>query len=440
MTFFSSLQSKRRVVITGIGAVTPLGLDFASTWRQLLQQQGTAATTLEQALRYQGLDEEALQHELSLVSSFPSQVAAPVRYTLHQDPRTARFVQFALQAGREAMENAGLTTWVGEKDNHDMIYQQRRQRVGVCIGSGMSGMREASQALRAMEKSSYRKISPHFVPKVLPNSASGRLSILFGLQGPNHTASTACAAGTHAIGDALRAIQLGQADIMLAGGAEACIDPLSIAGFCRLRAVSTHFEDPQQASRPFDRHRDGFVMAEGAAILVCEEKKHAEAREAPILAELCGYGLTGDGNHITSPDPQGLGAELAMTMALKDAGIGGRDVDYVNAHATSTPLGDEIEVKVIDKVSGYNGDLLVSSTKGATGHLLGAAGALEAAFTVQTLVDQCVPPTNNLKDPVGNGAFQHVTSTTNVDSLQIAVSNSFGFGGVNASVVFRRMP
>jgi 3-oxoacyl-[acyl-carrier-protein] synthase II len=308
----------------------------------------------------------------------------------------------------------------------------------------MSGVREIVEAARTVYESGLRRLSPHFVPKVLANSAAGRLSLQHDLRGPNHSASTACAAGAHAIGDAMRCIQYDNADIMLAGGTEACIDPLSVAGFCRLRALSTSFE-PHEASRPFDRLRDGFVMGEGAAILVLEELEHAKQRGVPILAELRGYGLTGDAYHVTAPDPEGRGAERAMKMALHQAGLPTSSVQYVNAHATSTPKGDEIEALAIDRTLisvDRSKDLFVSSTKGATGHLLGAAGALEAAFTIMSLTTGSIPPTRNLEamdqdeNPI---SFRHVQETLiNVDDLDVAMSNSFGFGGTNASLVFAK--
>jgi 3-oxoacyl-[acyl-carrier-protein] synthase II len=477
---------RRRVVVTGIGAITPLGQTFVDSWRALLRLE-SGVVTLQDALYAQGLSEQSLARELELAKNLPCQVAAPVRRdrldnvddgeassSSYNDNRTARFVQFALLAGKQAIQQSNLDQWlVNNQDRHD------RQRVGVCMGSGMSSVREVMESYHTVQEKGYRKLSPHFVPKVLSNSAAGRLSIEHGLLGPNHSASTACAAGSHAIGDAMRMIQNNSADVMLAGGAEACIDPMSMAGFCRLRALSTctHVSSPQQASRPFDRHRDGFVMAEGAAVLVLEELEHARARGAPLLAEMTGYGLSADAHHITAPDPDGRGAEHAMRMALAEANSLMSSfqlfsqseqllqVQYVNAHATSTPKGDEIEARVIDRVlcGGGGGDennktgndhvnddsspVFVSSTKGATGHLLGAAGALEAAFTVQTLVKQQIPPTLNLtqEDDEETGAtrvrFQHVKTAVHHPStlITVAMNNSFGFGGTNAALVFQRI-
>lgn len=431
----------RRVVVTGLGAITPLGQTFQDSWKALLRKEN-GATTLEEALSWQGLSDEALERELEFSKQLPCQVAAPVRFN-EADNRTARFVQLALHAGKEALQAANLDEWFGTAENDDdPVYQQRRYRAGAFVGSGMSGVREVVEAARTVDLKGYRRLSPHFVPKVLSNSAAGRLSIELRLQGPNHSVATACAAGSHAIGDAMRNIQFNAADICFAGGAESCIDPLSLAGFCRLRALSTGFA-PEQSSRPFDRQRDGFVMGEGAAILVLEEYEHARARNAPILAELTGYGLSGDANHITAPDPMGGGAERAMRMALEQSGVDYTTVGYVNAHATSTPKGDEIEAHVIDRVLALQEqratDLFVSSTKGAMGHLLGAAGAIEAAITVKALADQTIPPTLNLDDPEEQVGFQHATDVVETKELHATMSNSFGFGGTNASLVFQRV-
>jgi 3-oxoacyl-[acyl-carrier-protein] synthase II len=431
----------RRVVVTGMGAISPLGTTLMESWEALLQNK-CGVTTLDEALTtHQDLPDHVIERELKLAQSLPCQVAAPVK-GIKNDNRTSRFVQLALLAGAEAIQSANLKSWLGETNDHDEKYQHRRDRVGVCVGSGMSSVREISEAVHIMEGQGLRRLSPHFVPKVLSNSAAARLSIAYGLGGPNHSASTACAAGSHAIGDAMRCIQYNDADIMLAGGAESSIDPLSMAGFCRLRALSSGFP-PMESSRPFDRLRNGFVMGEGSSILVLEELNHAKQRGAPILAELMGYGLAGDGFHITAPDPAGRGAERAMRMAMSQAGSDGSDVGYVNAHATSTPKGDEIEAQVIDRViqagsHSPQNPLFVSSSKGSTGHLLGAAGALEAAFTVMSLVDQAIPPTLNLDEIDGDEVgFQHVTETKKVDNLCAAMSNSFGFGGTNAALFFR---
>jgi len=463
-----------RVVITGLGAVTPLGNCVHSSWDNLnsIKNNDTknsdvgndvGITTLEESILLQKLPVHVFNHDIALSKILPSQVAAPVRNVDH-DPRTARFVQFALQAGEEAIKHAGLLPFLGltdslEAENSSGLYgeeegklhsnadavEDRRCRIGASIGSGMSSVREIIASHETVIKNnSIRKLYPHFIPKVLSNSAASRLSLQFKLKGPNLAPTTACAAGAHAIGEAMRCIQYGDADVMLAGGSEACIDPMSMAGFCRLKALSTKFNDsPSAASRPFDVDRDGFVMGEGASILVLEDFEHAKKRGAQILCELRGYGLTGDGFHITSPDPDGKGAERAMNMALQRAGISPYLVDYVNAHATSTPIGDVIEENAIDRTLGRHPEressILISSTKGKTGHLLGAAGAIEAAFTVKSIIDGLVPPTANLSrsnESEKSLSLQHVVECSVDKKIDVAMSNSFGFGGTNASLVF----
>jgi 3-oxoacyl-[acyl-carrier-protein] synthase II len=490
------VAGRRRVVVTGMGAVTPLGVTLVETWRNLLAGQ-SGIVSLEQALLGQGKTAAQFQDEWRLASALPCQVAAPVPSHFdaasHGGANTSRFVQLALAAASEAVASAGLTDWWSnnrQQDNNSessTLHDMRRDRTGVSIGTGMSGVWEIAQAVQL---DSHRKLSPHFVPKVLGNSAAARISMRYGLRGPNVCASTACAAGSHGIADAARLIQysspiIGEpdgtappgVDIMLAGGTESCIDPWSLAGFCRLRAVSTAYNDaPSFASRPFDVDRDGFVLAEGAAVLVLEELEHARARLRNMdggtalprfLVELVGYGATADAYHITSPDPNGRGAVQAMQWALHDAGLtsasshGDTDmaklptVGYVNAHATSTPMGDEIEMKAIHQAladvdssrQAADRPVLVSSTKGATGHLLGAAGALEAAITIQTLQTQTVPGTRNLDQLATNASspltgLDFVSDAAHVVSsqdLQVAMSNSFGFGGTNSSLVFRRI-
>ena len=444
---------QRRIVVTGMGAVTPLGNTLVESWQALLQRD-CGITTLEEAIREQNIPESSLlECELEMAAKLPCRVAAPVRNVEH-DHRTNRFVQFALMAGKEALEQANLLV---DKE----LVLPTKDRIGVSIGSGMSSVREIVEAARTMQSPQDqesvgrpKRLSPHFVPRVLVNSAAGRVAVEYGLSGPNLAPSTACAAGAHAIGEAARCIAHNDADVMLAGGTESSIDPLSLNGFCRLRALSSN-PDPRTASRPFDAQRDGFVMGEGSAVLVLEELQHALQRQAPILAELGGYGLSGDGYHITSPDPQGKGAERAILQCLQSANHNINDdnersviahVDYVNAHATSTPMGDEIEARAIGRalssLNNNNDDdddyhYSVSSTKGATGHLLGAAGAVEAAFTVLALRDGVVPPTLNLQStdtpPAG---FRHVTETLHKDNLSVALTNSFGFGGTNASILF----
>eukprot|EP00536_Pseudo-nitzschia_multiseries_P016011 jgi/Psemu1/247234/estExt_Genewise1.C_10000002 len=491
-----------------MGIVSPLGNTLEDTWKQIIRDSNDrnsnaertfGATTLEETLSlHQDLSPDRLDREWNIARSLPCQVAAPVRglneaflegdaksdgdgSSSDWNPRTtARFVQMALLAGSQAMRQANLINWLndGDRNGENVVdeetrmdtYHRRRDRFGVCVGSGMSAVREVVTAWDTVGGGKIRKLSPHFIPKVLTNSASGRLSLEYGLRGPNLAPSTACAASAHAIGDAVRTIRSGAADLMLAGGAEASIEPLGLAGFCRLRALSTLFNDsPENASRPFDTQRDGFVMGEGSAILVLEELEHAKERirqsagderiTTRILAEVTGYAATGDAFHVTAPDEAGLGAERAMMLALEEDSYLSSNlvpIGYINAHATSTPKGDEIEAAVVDRVlrshekNNESHSCHVSSTKGATGHLLGAAGALEAAITVMSLVDQRIPPTLNLDlssdDEADNGCankplFTHVTGRRGIkptSDIQMAISNSFGFGGTNASLVFRR--
>lgn len=453
----SSVLSQRTVAVTGIGAITPLGLSFVDSWKALLKQT-SGATTLEEALvEHQGLPDSLRDDELKLAMELPCQVVAPVKGFPSSSAEfgkrsTARFIEFSLHAAQEAVGQAGMADFLTQAT------EEQRSRVGVSIGSGMSAVREVSQAFKLLNpveadetstrRRRYRRLSPHFVPKVLSNSAAGRVSMLYGgLWGPNLAPSTACTAGAHAIGHAWQAIMTGQADVMIAGGAEAAVDPISMAGFCQLRALATQYNDtPHEASRPFDKDRDGFVLAEGAAVLVLEDWKHAQQRgfQGPPLAILSGYGASGDGFHITAPDPAGRGAIRAMRGALASSGRDASSVQYVNAHATSTPKGDEIEARAIVECLGdidcRQSPLWVSSTKGSTGHLLGAAGALEAAFTIQSLVDQVLPPTLNLQsfDNSQGEMLQHVLQAQKFESgdIRSALSNSFGFGGTNASLLF----
>lgn len=473
---------KRRVVVTGIGVVSPLGNNLQDSWTKILGSGNdtSGVITLEESLlNHQDLDPEAFEREWKIAKSLPCQVAAPVRSLQEAlsdaniegaSPRnTARFVQMALLAGSQAMKQANLVDWLQEEEenNDKSHFLGRRDRFGVCIGSGMSAVREISTAWDLVAGSgTIRRLSPHFVPKVLANSAAGRLSLEYGLRGPNLAPSTACAASAHSIGDGLRAIQSGASDLMLVGGAEASIEPLGLAGFCRLRALSTSFNDrPEEASRPFDKQRDGFVMGEGAVVLVLEELEHAKERISKqtkngdaavpkILAEITGYAASGDAFHVTAPDEAGRGAERAMLMALEEDRLCQPNqvpVGYINAHATSTPKGDQIEAAVVNRVLqsmsyNTNSTCYLSSTKGQSGHLLGAAGALETAFTIMSLVDQKIPPTLNLNEPdtaerSDETFFQHASGNTALvpkSDIQMAVSNSFGFGGTNASLVFRR--
>lgn len=413
---------RRRVVITGTGTVSPLGNSVQESWQKVLRCESAISRLGEE---YKGL---------------PCQVAAQINKSAlpladHLSKGDLKLMSPATQLSVLATEEALASAKLNPKE----LTEEEKERFGVCVGMGMFDLSEVYGAWQQLQRG-YNRVSPFFVPRLLPNMASGHISMRHGLRGPNHSVSTACATGAHAIGDAMRFIRNGDADVMLAGSGEACIDPLSIAGFCRLRALSTAFnETPEKASRPFDKNRDGFVMGEGAAILVLEELEHALKRKAPILAEIMGYGLSGDAYHITSPSEDGAGATLAMQRALKDAQVQAQDVTYVNAHATSTPTGDRIEAHAIQRVFGGNTtSVRVSSTKGAHGHLLGSSGNLEAIFVVQGCYENKLPPSINVdnKDEAINVSVVTQTETWLEDASRrrIALKNSFGFGGTNASL------
>ena len=473
-----------RVVVTGWGAVSPLGKTFAEAWPRLLQG-ASGATTVETALQEQSVSEA----DQEIASKLPSQVAMPVRGLSARDSKTSRTTQLALLAAEEALQHSGLDHYLKQIQEQEQQQQtdpspsssQSTQTtfandhplhyMGVSLGCGMSSLQQITHTYDTLHHGGgYRRVSPHFVPTSLTNAAAGRISQVYGLQGPNLTTSTACAAASHALGDAVRWIQTGQAHVMVAGGAEAGLDVTGLAGFNRLRALSTRFnDDPTQASRPFDTHRDGFVMAEGAGIVILESLQHALARKATPLAEIIGYGAAADAHHATAPHPDGDGAERALRMALRQAQDSMTlldeeeesststtakqqqqqqqqqsplNIDYMNAHATSTPLGDEIEARVMDRILQTQEEpCWVSSTKGATGHLLGAAGALEAAITLQALQEQVIPPTLNLESmDYEPRNFRHATTANGQQkaTINVAVSNSFGFGGTNACLVFAR--
>ena len=433
----------QRVLITGLGLVTPLGIGKDVSWKRLM-----GGETGVRKLSPQDLPKA---HE-ALLPSLPSQVAALVprhlvskgMADLKQDlHRLSPFMQYAMLAAEEALRDASLLT----------LTEDERMRTGVSIGSGMSSTMEVYEAGQAISDGKLRRITPFFVPRILNNMAAGAISILYGLHGPVHSVSTACATGVHSIGDAFRMIQRGEADVMLAGSSESCIDAISIGGFSRLKALSTSFNDQKvahQASRPFDSNRDGFVIGEGAGVLVLESMDHARRREARSYAEVRGYGLSGDGYHITQPHPEGLGAKLSMQRALSGSGLDASDVGYINAHATSTPLGDEVEQRAILSVFGEaacsSGRLRVSSTKGATGHLLGAAGSVEAIFTALAIHHCMVPPNLNLFKPQGplseypRCLIREGEGRSNMHPLRAALCNSFGFGGTNASLLLTSPP
>lgn len=419
----------RRVVVTGIGLVTPLGGDTATTWSRLVAgQSGIGAIT-----RFDATD-------------YACRIAGEVPYgdgsdgTFNPDARidhkiqrqVDRFIHFGLDAAGQALEDAGLTD----------LSDADRLRAGTLIGSGIGGLPGIAEESITLHERGPRRVSPHFVHGRLINLVSGQVSIKYGLMGPNHAVVTACSTGAHAIGDAARLIMWDDADIMVAGGAEASICPLGIAGFAQAKALSTHFNDePTRASRPWDRDRDGFVMGEGAGIVVLEEMERARKRGATIYGEVIGYGLTGDAFHVTAPHPHGDGAYRSMAMALRRAGLNPSDIDYVNAHGTSTPMGDELELGAVRRLFGNAvGTLSMSSTKSAIGHLLGGAGAVESIFCLLAMRDQVVPPTLNLDNPCdgaeGMDLVPHVARERRVEAT---LNNSFGFGGTNATVIFRKV-
>jgi 3-oxoacyl-[acyl-carrier-protein] synthase II len=409
---------RRRVVITGVGVVSPLGLDAPSTWAALLA--GTSG--IGPITKFD-------------VSAFSCRIGGEVRgfdpenYIDRKEVKKMdTFIHFAIAATKEAMANSGLT-----------IDSRNGERVGVYIGSGIGGMPLFEETHKLYLDKGPRRISPFFIPGMIVNLAAGHVSIMFGAKGPNLACATACATGNHAIGEAMRLIREDYADAMIAGGTDAVIVPLAVGGFCAMKALSTRNEEPLRASRPFDADRDGFVIGEGAGILVLEERERALARGASIYAELSGYGMSGDAYHISAPSPDGDGAARAMRGALKDAGIDGREVDYINAHGTSTPVGDAIETVAIKSVFGPHArEMAVASTKSMTGHLLGAAGGLESAITALAVRDGVVPPTINYETPDPSCDLDCVPNTARRMPIRAALNNSFGFGGTNASLLLTR--
>ena len=415
----------RRVVVTGLGLVTPLGVGVENVWSKLLNS--------ESGIRaIQSFD----------VSDLPAKVAAQLPRGETKDgnfnaddwvePKDQRrmdpFIVYAMAAAQQAIEDAGAKPKTEEE----------KERSGVMIGSGIGGLIGIAEGATTLAEKGPRRISPFFIPSNLINLASGHVSIRYGLKGPNHAVVTACSTGAHAIGDASRLIALDDADVMIAGGTEAAVSRLGIAGFAAARALSTGFNDtPEKASRPWDKRRDGFVMGEGAGVVVLEEYERAKARGAKIYAEVTGYGMSGDAHHITAPSEDGNGGYRSMRAAIKRAGLKTSDIDYVNAHGTSTPLGDEIELGAVKRLFGEDAyKLSMSSTKSSIGHLLGAAGSVEAIFSVLAIRDQIAPPTLNLEDPSDGCDIDLVPLKAKKRPIRHALSNSFGFGGTNASLVF----
>ncbi len=417
----------RRVVVTGMGIACPLGLGVERVWKRLIDgQSGIHAIqsfdTTELTAKIAGQVPLGTRAEGGLdISEW-----IPVKDQKKMD----RFIHLAVVAAIEAVEDSG---WVPDDED-------ARCATGVMIGSGIGGLGTIYEASVLVAQGKSRRLSPFFIPSALINLASGHVSIKYGFKGPNHSVVTACATGVHAIGDASRLIMLGDADVMVAGGAEGAVNELGMAGFCASRALSTNFNDrPAAASRPWDRDRDGFVMGEGSGIVVLEELEHAKARGAKIYGEVAGYGMSGDAHHITAPAEGHEGAFRAMKAAFRNGGMQPGDVQYVNAHGTSTPLGDDLELEAVERFFGDDAKgLAMSSTKSATGHLLGAAGAIEAIFSLLAVRDGVVPPTLNLENPSRASVIDRVPLAAQERRVDVALSNSFGFGGTNASILFKR--
>jgi len=410
----------RRVVVTGVGLVTPLGTGTNLTWENLVAGKSGIR-------RITHFDAEATGMACTIAGEVLDFDAGD--YINRKDARKMdRFIQFGVAASLMALEQSGLT-----------IDESNAERVGVAVGAGMGGLVTIENTMRAYEAGGARKISPFFIPQTIINMTSGWVSMLTGAKGPNTAAVTACATGTHAVGDAFEIIARGDADAMIAGGTEAVVCELAIGGFSAARALSTRNDEPERASRPWDKDRDGFVMGEGAGVMVLESLESAKARGAVILAEVIGYGMSGDAYHMTSPSPGGEGGGRCMKAALNRAGINPEDVDYINAHGTSTPAGDVAETQGIKSVFGDHArKLMVSSSKSMTGHLLGAAGGIEAAFSVLAVHNGVVPPTINIDNQDPECDLDYVPNEARDADIKVAVSNSFGFGGTNATVIVRK--
>ncbi len=411
-------MSKRRVVVTGIGVVSPIGLDAAENWQSLI----TGTSGIEPITEFD-------------VSAFSVRFGGSVKgfeVTDYMSAKDARkmdtFIHYGFAAASQAIKDAGLTDSEADAD-----------RIGVAIGSGIGGLPGIESGHSAFQKGGPRKISPFFVPSNIINMVSGNVSVAWGYKGPNIALVSACASATHSIGDAARLIEYGDADVMIAGGAEKATSATGLGGFAAARALSTRNDEPQRASRPWDKDRDGFVLSDGAGVLVLEEYERARARGANIYAEVAGYGLSGDAYHMTNPEPNGDGAHRCMMLALKNGGLNPYQIDYINAHGTSTPAGDVVEVKAIKRTfADHANKLAVSSTKSMTGHLLGAAGGIEAVYTALVLKNQVVPPTINLDKPDENCDLDFVPHQARDTAVEVAMSNSFGFGGTNATLIFKR--
>jgi len=418
----------RRVVVTGMGMVTPLGCGVETTWRRLIAGESGAR-------KVEAFDVSDLPARIACIIPRGDGANGTYNPSDWMEPKEQRkvddFIAYAMCAATQAIKDAGCAPQTYEE----------QIAIGVMIGSGIGGVAGIAETALVLKERGPRRVSPFFIPGRLINLASGYVSIAHGLKGPNHAVVTACSTGAHAIGDAARLIALGDADLMVAGGAESPLDRLSMAGFAACRALSTAFNDePARASRPYDRDRDGFVMGEGAGVVVLEEIEHARARGAKIYAELIGYGLSGDAYHITAPAEDGDGALRCMKAAIRRAGITPAEIDYINAHGTSTPVGDEIELHAVQRLVGNDANRIsMSSTKSSIGHLLGAAGAVEAIFSILAMRDRIAPPTLNLDHPSVKAAVDLVPHRAREREIDVVLSNSFGFGGTNAALVFRRL-
>jgi 3-oxoacyl-[acyl-carrier-protein] synthase II len=412
-------MSRRRVVVTGMGIVAPVGIGLAAAWENILAgRSGIGPITRFDA------------------SAFPSRIAGEVKgfdvgayLSAKEARRYDTFIHYGLVATMEAVQDAGMVGYAGDME-----------RVGVCVGSGIGGLPMIEDTQKSYLEGGLRKISPFFVPGSIINMTAGLISIQYGYKGPNLATVSACSTANHSLGEAARLIEYGDADIMVAGGSESTVSPLGVGGFCAARALSLRNDDPATASRPWDTGRDGFVLGEGAGVLVLEELEHAKARGARIYCEMAGYGMSADAHHITAPPEDGDGAARSMRNALRNSGLAPTDIDYINAHGTSTPLGDIAECRGVRRAFGEHANkLAVSSTKSMTGHLLGAAGGIEAVFTVLALRDQIAPPTANLTDVDPQCDLDFVPGQARKMRIRAALSNSFGFGGTNATLAFRTL-
>jgi 3-oxoacyl-[acyl-carrier-protein] synthase II len=412
------MENARRVAITGVGLVTPLGTGVEKNWQALME----GRSGIGPVSRFN-------------VEDFPTRIAGEVKDFKPEDfiekkeiKKMDLFIQYAVAAAQMAMEESCLPI---TPENEDMV--------GVIVGVGIAGLSSIEEYHKLFLESRLKRVSPFFIPKLIANLAPGQISIRYGAKGINYTPTSACSSGAHAIGEAFRLIRLGEQDAMIAGGAEAALTPLGLGGFIAMKAVSSRNDEPEKASRPFDRNRDGFVMAEGAGVLVLEELEHAKKRGAKIYAEVVGYGANADAYHMTAPSPEGEGAVRCIRLALRSGGIDPLEVDYINAHGTSTPYNDATETQAIKRVFGeHAARLAVSSTKSMTGHLLGAAGGVEGVFSALALHYQCMPPTINYEEPDPECDLDYVPNASRRAEIRVALSNSFGFGGTNVCLAFRR--